>query len=163
MIVGEVQWPADHRHIRLRLHPVELNAALPQRPIPSPARNAAEWVAQRSAEAERLLWQKACKECHLLSYPAPTTRPEVAKSAITATWLPRARFTHTPHQLVTCITCHAQANTRNDTADVMLPPIATCQRCHNDGANAAAATCSECHLYHDPAKAQTKQGAFRLP
>jgi hypothetical protein len=51
----------------------------------------------------------------------------------------------------------------NASADVMLPSIATCQRCHNDASNGAGATCSECHLYHDPAKAQTKQGSFVVP
>jgi hypothetical protein len=146
--------------------PIELNSSLPQRPLPPLARNANEWAAQRSAEAERLLWQKSCKECHVLTYPAPDIRPEVAKAAIPTTWMPRARFDHTPHQLVTCTTCHAQATTRNETADVMLPPLASCQRCHNDSANAVGATCSECHIYHDPAKIQTKQGPFvvsRLP
>jgi len=141
---------------------LELNAALPQRPLPPPARNAAEWITQRSAEAERLLWQKTCKECHVLTYPAPSTRPEVAKSDIPTQWMPNSRFEHGPHQLVQCAECHTQAVQRNETADVMLPGIATCQRCHSDGANSASDTCSECHVYHDWSKAQTKQGHFRM-
>ncbi len=56
-------------------HPKEIplvdepDKRLPTRPPQRPARNAAEWVQQRLADAQLLLWRKACKECHALSYP----------------------------------------------------------------------------------------------
>ena len=105
-------------------------------------------------EAERLLWQKTCKECHVLTYPAPETRPEIAKSAIPSKWMTHAKFDHEAHQLVTCTECHAQAKTSNNTVDVLLPGIATCQKCHNGGRIAADSRCSECHDYHDWSKAK---------
>jgi len=106
-------------------------------------------LAQTVEEAERLLWQKSCKECHALTYPAPGARPEIPKSAIPVRWMMQAKFDHNAHQLVTCTECHAQANASNNTADVLLPGIATCQRCHSGGRSAADSRCSECHGYHD--------------
>jgi predicted CXXCH cytochrome family protein len=111
-------------------------------------------VAQKVEEAERLLWQKTCKECHVLTYPAPETRPEIAKSAIPVQWMTHAQFNHRAHQLVGCTECHAQAKISNNTADVLLPGIATCQKCHSGGRNAADSRCSECHDYHDWSKAK---------
>jgi hypothetical protein len=111
-------------------------------------------LAQSVEEAERLLWQKTCKECHVLTYPAPDARPEILKSAIPARWMPHAKFDHNAHQLVTCTECHAQAKTSNYTADVLLPAIATCQSCHSGGKTAADTRCSECHDYHDWSKAK---------
>jgi hypothetical protein len=62
-------------------HPEELRAAsqsewlLPRNPLPAarPARlTPDEWVNERVAEAEQLLWQKTCQECHSLSQPGPS-------------------------------------------------------------------------------------------
>src|SRR5579872_4262744 len=116
--------------------------------------NSATWVAQRVEEAERLLWQKSCKECHVLTYPAPDARPEILKSSIPIRWMTHAKFDHNAHQLVTCTECHAQAKTSNYTADVLLPGITTCQRCHSGATTAADSRCSECHDYHDWSKAK---------
>src|SRR5579862_8733657 len=111
-------------------------------------------LAQTVEEAERLLWQKTCKECHMLTYPAPDARPEILKAAISVRWMTHAKFDHNAHQLVACTECHAQARTSNKTADVLLPGIATCQRCHSGGRIAADTRCSECHDYHDWSKAK---------
>lgn len=113
-----------------------------------------EHLAQSVEEAERLLWQKTCKECHVLTYPAPDARPEILKSSIPAQWMKHAKFDHRAHQLVTCTECHAQAKTSNNTSDVLLPGIATCQKCHSGGRIAAETRCSECHDYHDWSKAK---------
>ena len=111
-------------------------------------------LAQSVEEAERLLWQKTCKECHTLTYPAPDARPEIPKSAIQARWMIHAKFDHQAHQLVTCTECHAQAKTSSNTADVLLPGIAICQKCHSGRRIAADSRCSECHEYHDWSKAK---------
>ncbi len=134
--------------------PVQLNPDLPARPIPPPPRNAEEWIAQHVEEADRVLWQKDCKECHKLTYPAPSVRPEVAKANTALHWLKNAWFDHKPHQLVACTECHANAPTSQKTEDVLLPVIATCQKCHYDGSKAAESRCYECHDYHDWTKAK---------
>jgi hypothetical protein len=133
---------------------LRLNQDLPARPVPAAPRNAAEWVNQRTEEAERLLWQKDCKECHQLTYPAPMAAPEIPKANTTTRWMKNAWFDHKAHQLVACAECHTDAPKSQKTEDVLLPNIATCQKCHNDSANAAAANCSECHVYHDWSKAK---------
>jgi hypothetical protein len=111
-------------------------------------------LAQTLEDAERLLWQKTCKECHVLTYPAPEARPEILKSAIPVKWMIHAKFDHEAHQLVTCTECHAQTKTSNITADVLLPGITTCQKCHSGAKTAADSRCSACHDYHDWSKAK---------
>ena len=98
-------------------HPAEIplvdepDKRLPSRPPQPPARNAAEWVQQRMADAQLLLWRKSCKECHSLSYPnGLDALPVVAKAAITTRWFQHAEFDHQAHQMVECASCHAKAN-----------------------------------------------------
>jgi hypothetical protein len=119
-------------------------------------------IAQTVEQAERLLWQKTCKECHVLTYPAPDARPDIPKSAIPVRWMMHAKFDHNAHQLVTCTECHAQAKTSNYTADVLLPGIATCQKCHSGGRTAADSRCSECHDYHDWSKAKPSSSVHAI-
>ena len=107
----------------------------------------------RVEDAERLLWQKACKECHPVTFPVGNAPPELPKAAITARWMKNAVFDHAPHQLVACTECHGQAASSKETSDVLLPGIATCQKCHDGGKNSAQSGCFECHVYHDWSKA----------
>jgi hypothetical protein len=150
-------------------HPAEIplvdepDKRLPTRPPQAPARNAAEWVEQRMTDAQLLLWRKSCKECHSLSYPGgPSTLPVVAKSAITARWLPHANFDHEAHQMVQCSSCHAKANDSRETSDVQIPGIQTCQQCHRAGPDAAEARCFECHAYHDWSKEKPVDGKYTV-
>jgi hypothetical protein len=136
---------------------VQLNPALPDnlsRTAPPAPNNATEWVAQRVEEADRLLFQKDCKLCHDLTYPAPASIPDVPKANLTTKWMKNAWFDHKPHQLVECIECHTDAPKSKLTADVLLPGIATCEKCHHEGKDAAVSQCYECHVYHDWSKAK---------
>jgi DnaJ-class molecular chaperone len=65
-----------------------------------------------------------------------------------------AWFDHKPHQLVACTECHTNAPMSQKTEDVLLPVMATCQKCHYDGSKAAESSCYECHAYHDWTKAK---------
>ena len=140
--------------------PLRMDPKLPQRPLPAPPANGAQWVAQRMEEANRLLFQKACKECHSQSTPANAKLPEIAATNIPVTWMSNAKFDHTTHQLAACTECHVSASKSKDTADVNLPSIATCQKCHTGAANAAESRCSECHAYHDWSKAKPVKGSL---
>lgn len=150
-------------------HPAELGRAsrprrrLPGDPLPKlpRARTPEQWVAERVAEAERLLWHKACKECHSLSYPAGQV-PQVAKPVMAVRWLPHAVFDHEPHRMLACTACHAAAPTSRDTQDVLLPSIQTCRQCHRPG-KGAEARCFECHRYHDWSQRKRVKGKFTLP
>jgi hypothetical protein len=116
-----------------------------------PARNPDEWVQMQVAAAERLLWQKTCKECHTV--PLVTAAlPEIPKSAVPVRWMQHAAFNHTSHSLLECEGCHTQSRRSKETSDILLPGIATCRQCHQrekEVGVGADARCSECHVYHD--------------
>ena len=170
-------------------------AKVPQyRPLPPP-RNAQEWVAVRSRQAERRLWYQSCNLCHVMKIPddSPTvvaaslrsvqydtltvhtmtvatlpqdslTLPTVAPTQQKTRWFTDAIFSHQAHIAVSCESCHARTRTSNQGNDILLPGIASCQKCH-DGKSSpqgpvlasghAESGCFLCHQYHDWAHPQT--------
>lgn len=144
-----------------------------------------QWVAERTAEAEELLWRKTCKQCHtvvpysknpgnriaeqvkgsdLTAAPASTIElPYIAPASVTLQWMPHAKFDHDAHRGFSCEGCHQKALTSTDSIDILLPGIATCQTCHAPGPNHAESRCFECHTYHDWAKRKEVKPAFTLP
>jgi hypothetical protein len=90
-------------------------------------------------------------------------RPTVAPAKITTRWMPHAKFDHAAHTGFTCVSCHAKALTSTETSDILLPGIATCQKCHAPGAEHAESRCFECHTYHDWAKRKEITPNFTLP
>ncbi len=149
-------------------HPSEVRETvpvpgLPQKPQPVAVRvlTPQQWVAERVAESEQLLYGKTCKQCHALSFAPGAALPAVAKSNITPRWMPHANFNHDRHQMVACTECHAALASR-ETSDVLLPGIATCERCHHSGADAAESRCFECHTYHDWTRAKAVKGKLTL-
>jgi hypothetical protein len=149
-------------------HPAEVRVTgpvpgLPQKPQPVATRilTPQQWVVERVAESEQLLYGKTCKQCHALSFAPGAALPVVAKSNITPRWMPHANFNHDRHQMVKCTECHA-ALTSHETADILLPGIATCEKCHHQGADGAEARCFECHTYHDWTKAKEAKGKLTL-
>ncbi len=150
-------------------HPAELretgpDRTLPQKPLPATVRvlTREQWVAEHVSESEELLWRKTCKQCHALTIPTDGGLPTVAKSNITARWMPHANFNHERHQLLKCTECHAGALTSHETADILLPGIATCEKCHHSGSDSAEARCFECHTYHDWTKQKDVRGKLML-
>ena len=137
---------------------------LPEQPIPADYRmlTQQQWVGERTAEAEQLLWRKTCKQCHTLIFQEDAALPKIAPSNITARYLPHARFDHSQHGLVDCTSCHAAALTSQQSSDVLLPGIATCRSCHHSGAEAAESRCFECHTYHDPAQRKPAHSSFAV-
>src|SRR5208282_5445717 len=141
-------------------HPAELREQpeeerrLPSRPAPLAARvlTPAQWVAERTKEAETLLWGKTCRQCHAIDITEGQPLPKVAESHYTLRWLPRARFDHDAHRGFACTSCHADALKSKDTADVLLPKLSTCKECHAPGPSHVEARCFECHAYHDWSK-----------
>jgi len=148
---------------------IAVNFPEPMRPV----RNAAEWVEARTATVERLLWSKTCAECHTLEVrraglvrrPGLASQdpalPRVVPTNVRVRWMPHARFDHRPHQMASCVSCHA-AQTSRETSDVLMPSIATCQQCHTP-TRGAESRCFECHEYHDWAAAKPAKPGFDLP
>lgn len=135
---------------------------LPEKMIPADYRllTPAQWVAERVAEDEQLLWRKTCKQCHRLTSEGGAEPPKIVPSNITTRYMPHATFDHSQHGLLDCTGCHAAALTSQQSSDVLLPGIATCRACHHAGTEAAESRCFECHTYHDPAQRKPAHSNF---
>ena len=159
------------------------------KPLPPQVRvlTPAQWVAERTVEAEELLWRKTCKQCHALSFankisPTPVpqlmvknesanagpttstaTLPYVPRADITLWWMPHAKFDHDAHRGFTCVSCHPKALTSTESSEILLPGISTCKTCHAPGSDHADSRCSECHTYHDWSKRKEVTPKFTLP
>jgi hypothetical protein len=175
-------------------HPAELRVArdpardLTSKPLPPEVRvlTPAQWVAERTADAEQLLWRKTCKQCHAInsvgqngvarisqslsgnsnvlpSGAASAQLPYIEHANITLRWMPHAKFDHDAHRGFTCVSCHEKTLTSTESTDVLLPGMATCQACHAPGADHAESRCSECHTYHDWSKRKEITPKFTLP
>ena len=149
-------------------HPAELREVpeedrrLPTRPAPAAARllTPAQWVVERTKEAEKLLWGKTCRQCHSITITDDQPLPKVAETAYTLRWFPRARFDHDAHRGFACASCHAKALTSQDSAELLLPKLGTCKDCHAPGANHVESRCFECHAYHDWSKRKEVNPTF---
>jgi hypothetical protein len=123
----------------------------------------AQWVMERTADAEELLWRKTCKQCHVLEPVAGAALPQIAAGRIPQRWLPHAKFDHDAHRGFSCVSCHAQAISSKVSSDILIPGIANCQTCHAPGPSHAESRCFECHTYHDWSKRKEVRPTFTLP
>jgi hypothetical protein len=89
--------------------------------------------------------------------------PKIAPANVTQQWLPHARFDHDAHGGFSCAGCHQGALTSTEASDILIPGIATCQKCHAPGPDHAESRCFECHTYHDWAKRKEVNPTFTLP
>jgi hypothetical protein len=131
-------------------------------PLP---KSAAEWVSQRTAAAENLLWMKNCKICHLSTEHDAPGLPQSVKGVIPSRWFPHAEFDHQAHRMLTCPACHAGIATSQKSADVNIPKIELCRPCHKEAGpakQAAQGNCYECHSYHDWRKEQPIKGIMEI-
>jgi hypothetical protein len=127
--------------------------------------SAQEWVRQRTAAAESLLWEKNCKVCHGVTQEEGGQLPTYVKAIIPVRWFPNAEFDHEAHRMVECTGCHLTIPNSKLTADVNIPGIEICRDCHEQrgqAANAAEGRCFECHSYHDWRKEQRVKGRVDL-
>jgi hypothetical protein len=145
-------WPAEA--------PLPGKAALP------PPHTQTEWVTNREQHAEAILWREKCSLCHrnvnpesaAKLLPADLPLPQIEPAMQPWRWMSDAEFSHPAHQAVACAECHTKALTSVSGADVLMPTIATCRRCH-DGqsspqgpplkAGHAESGCYLCHFYHE--------------
>lgn len=131
------------------------------RPPEPPSSTPADWIARRTARAERRLWTRTCAACHEVGAVASTDRlPEIAPAQLRAQRMPDAKFDHAPHLLIECASCH-QSQNGGVMSDVLMPGTATCAACHAPG-RGAGASCVECHGYHDWTKAHAVKARFKV-
>jgi len=117
------------------------------------ARAKADKVAQDLFEA------RVCIVCHeVVRKPAATGKPgnftfDVAKVHVATTYLPKSRFDHEKHRTYKCDECHDKVAASKTSADVAVPSIETCRKCHagaEPAANKVESTCVACHGFHLP-------------
>jgi len=133
-------------------------------PLPVP-HNRQEWIDLQVMLADRLLFDKGCKLCHVMMEGDAGRLPMVAKSSIPARWLLHADFNHNSHRMLTCTACHTRVPDSKYTADILLPGIASCRSCHQDRGpqhDAASGRCSECHSYHEWTKEKPVKGTYTI-
>jgi hypothetical protein len=153
-------------------HPAEVRVVHPsegevaEKPITKSSRTPtpSQWVADRTAEAEQLLWRKTCKECHTLTFSEGVPLPKVTPANFAVRSMPHAKFDHDAHRGFACASCHAAAPASQETSDVLLPGIATCKTCHAPGKGHAESRCFECHTFHDwSQRKEVTPPSFMLP
>jgi hypothetical protein len=143
--------------------PERIISARLQAPLPIP-HTRQQWINLQVMLADRLLFDKGCKLCHVM-IAGEGPLPAVAKSSIPARWFPHADFSHNSHRMLTCVSCHTRTPDSKETADILVPGIASCRSCHQDRGvrhDAASARCSECHSYHDWRKERPTKGTFTI-
>lgn len=140
--------------------------------MPAP-HNSEEWIALRTAQAERRIWGVACNLCHVMQTPdlppnatsrdlaamlaSAESLPAIAPTRQPVRWLTHAVFSHEAHQAVACIECHNRVTFSQSAKDILLPDIQSCRSCHNGesrpqgpvlSAGHAESGCFLCHEYH---------------
>ena len=69
----------------------------------------------------------------------------------------RGEFSHRAHRAVDCSGCHSAARSSENTADVLIPAMKDCLKCHGSSGTHLD-RCSECHLYHNKTEERRKDG-----
>jgi hypothetical protein len=132
-----------------------------RRPVPGGA-EAPEAIAAREALKENVSTaarhlQHTCQKCHHMQESMTGTLSAVEPANIPTIWLKHARFDHRPHRAMNCKECHAQAESSDDSSDVMIAGRSTCLACHSPASSVSISRtivggarhdCAECHNYH---------------
>jgi hypothetical protein len=151
--------------------PELLRRFVPLRPVPGrrvdpKLTRVEEAIDQKVLVASQILLgsgQKGCTECHelapspvLLVHSADVSKVEVRPVNLPRLWFVRARFDHSAHRSLQCLSCHPRASASSQSSQVLLPGIEICASCHGtagseDGFSrgGAGSRCTECHLYHN--------------
>jgi hypothetical protein len=149
-----------------------VDGRIPRGPQPVIARNAEDWISKRALIDEELLWRKTCAECHTLRAAPPNAGPiavlfpQVPKANIKPVWLPNSVFSHYSHISIDCKSCHSRAIASQETSDVLVPSIKTCQSCHNgkpEKVGQAENGCFLCHQYHQWQNQEPIKGKYSIP
>jgi len=151
--------PSEVRVVREPKRDLTGKPLLPEVRVLTPA----QWLAERTADAEELLWRKTCKQCHQLEFRKSSSLPSVVPARVVERWLSHAKFDHNAHRGFSCVSCHAKAVTSTETSDILVPGIVNCKACHAPGPAHAESRCFECHTYHDWSKRKEVKATFTLP
>jgi hypothetical protein len=112
-----------------------------------------DWVNSQWQHAEQLLFHKenaGCALCHrdMPRAPGKDGLPRFKQPTIPQQWFKRSVFEHHAHQALSCTACHERAPSSTAQVDILMPKLADCQACHQQGQGFARADCNECHRFH---------------
>ena len=99
--------------------------------------------------AAELFEVRVCSTCHTVRRGKDEWT--IAPSPTQHAWMPRASFDHKSHLHVKCADCHAVAGSKR-AADVAMPGIAQCRKCHSGAQPAEGkvrSSCLLCHGFHE--------------
>lgn len=92
-----------------------------------------------------------CGVCHEIDATGNSDVPwKIAPLHINHDWQPRAVFQHSKHNAIDCTECHDKVNSKVS-ADVAMPTIEKCRKCHVGNRPAKGkirSTCDSCHRFH---------------
>lgn len=119
-------------------------------------REAVAWADRMTAQAAEQVFGKAvCKTCHIVTRTTERGRVkwDIEPVTVAARWLEKGKFDHVRHESMECADCHKAEKSKKAT-DVLLPQVATCQKCHagESATSKVASTCVTCHAFHLPGK-----------
>lgn len=114
--------------------------------------------------AEQVFGKAVCKTCHSVTRTATRggTKWEIEPVTIASRWLEKGKFDHVRHESMECADCH-DADKSKKATDVLLPKVATCQKCHagENATSKVASTCVTCHAFHLPGKEPMKPALMK--
>ena len=91
----------------------------------------------------------ACYDCHQVEAPPPgSLNFRIRPVAFPARYMHHGWFDHRPHATQSCGDCHAAAQRSNDSAELLLPDLASCRTCHG-GEHTSKPVASSCAMFHD--------------
>ena len=125
---------------------------------PTPAqRQVARALAARKAAhvSEEIFEIRLCRTCHEVQRAEGDNGVDwnVAQVRANRDWMPSARFDHKSHAQSKCIDCHDVAKSKRS-ADVSMPAIEGCRKCHGGSRPAerkVTSNCLLCHGFHEQA------------
>ena len=107
-------------------------------------------AAARAIKTADGLINTTCRQCHKIEKRGD--RLAATPAALPEVWLQHAKFTHTSHRNIECVSCHKRAPTSAKATDNLIPQQETCTRCHGPQTVKVATTCATCHAYHERSK-----------
>ena len=137
-------------------HPAR-NLSLLKQMVDEAPRNLPEWLEKQITASRRFAFERKCQECHTVQN-VEAAIPTIVKPEIPALWLSHARFSHAPHRMLQCASCHKDVTNSELSSEVLLPSRADCAQCHNS--SAAPSTCVTCHTYHDKSQPMLYPGTL---
>ena len=163
-VLSEVKWPENDARQRPEGELKNPKPAVPdvitkrRRPgedlLGAERKEALQWANEQWRNvAEETFKYRTCNYCHIVIEDDESETPSysVEPVRIADRWFPKGIFTHSDHSTAqtTCVDCH-EAETSEQSADVLLPGIQSCFECHGgpDETSKLASQCVDCHKFH---------------